>query len=154
MTTMALLHPDNEIPYLPVRTVVKFYDNHEPTNSNKLMTKTLLKAGFIDNDWLDQANAPGSKMDVPRDGEFWLVDVVHETCPAQPKGCFLLHPIRRIESNSLNRLLPGMYRERNYEGCMVLEPKMISGEQGEINWLLPLRHKKVIKDIYAIIVVH
>lgn len=140
---------NEEVPYLPVRTVVKFYDNHEPTNSNKLMTKTLLKAAFIDNDWMDK----GPNI-IPKDGEFWLVNIVRETCPGQPKGCFLLHPIRRIEANSLSRLLPGMYREHHYNGCMVLEPQHTGNETGEINWILPLRHKKAIKNIYAIIVSH
>lgn len=135
---------DNVPDYLPVRTVVKFYDNHEPTNRNKLMTKTLLKAGFIDNDWLD--SHPDQQ--VPKDGEFWMVDVVHETCAGKPKGCFLLHPIRKVDPSSLNRLLPGMYHEENREGCMMLEPKT-----GGLNWILPLRHKRAVKSVYAIVVV-
>ena len=122
---------------------MKFYENHLPSNNNKLMTKTLLKVGFIDNDWLDKSN--GAR--VPADGEFWLVDVVHETCASQAKGCFLLHPIRLVDSTALNRLLPGMYEEHHEEGCLVLEPKT-----GGINWLLPLTHKKSIVGIYAVIV--
>jgi hypothetical protein len=134
---------NTKLEYLPIRTVVKFYDNHEPSNSNKLMTKTLLKAGFIDNEWLDG----NPKSERPADGEFWLVDVVHETCAGQPKGCFLLHPIRKIDPSSLSRLLPGMYDEVERSGCLVLEPKT-----GGLNWILPLRHKKSILNIYAIIV--
>ncbi len=125
-----------------MRTVVKFYTNHDERNTNKLMTKTLLKAGFIDHDWLDKA----PKVE-PQDGEFWLVDVVHETCPGKPKGCFLLHPIRPVDPSSLNRLLPGMYSEEHKSGCLVLEPKT-----GGLNWILPLNHKRAMKEIHAIIV--
>jgi len=140
---------NEEIPYLPVRTVVKFYDNHEPLNSNKLMTKTLLKAAFIDNDWKDKS--PDIE---PKNGEFWLVNVVKETCPGQPRGCFLVHPIRQVDAGNLNRLLPGMYVERDFNGCMILEPKNIGNYSEEIHWILPLRHKKAIQSIYAIIVSH
>jgi len=129
--------------YLPIRTVVKFYENHEPTNSNKLMTKTLLKVAFIDNEWMDS----NQKAEIPKDGEFWLVDIIHETCQGQPKGCFLVHPIRKVDSTSLSRLLPGMYDEINRSGCLILEPKT-----GGLSWLLPLRHKQSIKSIYAVIV--
>ena len=128
--------------YLPIRTVVKFYTNHKERNANELMTKTLLKAGFIDNEWLDK------KPDIrPQDGEFWLVDVVRETCPGKPKGCFILHPIRSLDPASLNRLLPGMYTEETVSGCLVVEPKT-----GGLNWLLPLNHKRAMKDIHAILV--
>ena len=133
----------NPVSYLPLRTIVKFYENHMADNSNKIMTKTLLKVGFVDNEWLDTSN--GSR--APKDGEFWLVDVVHETCPYKAKGCFLMHPIRLVDNTSLNRLLPGMYTERREGGCLILEPKT-----GGINWLLPLTHKRSILDIYAVIV--
>ena len=132
----------NEVGYLPVRTVVKFYENHETTNANAIFSKTLLKVAFIDHDWKDKGQP-----EEPKDGEFWLVDVVHETCAGQPKGCFLLHPIRKVEATMLNRLLPGMYDEINHNGCMVLEPK-----SGGVNWLVPQRHKKAVKDAYAIVV--
>lgn len=132
----------NEVPYLPIRTVVKFYTNHDERNANKLMTKTLLKAGFIDNDWLDQGHNAE-----PQDGDFWLVDVVTETCPGKPKGCFILHPIRKLDPGSLNRLLPGMYIEKNIDGCLVIEPKT-----GGLHWLLPLNHKRAMRDVHAILV--
>ena len=134
-----------DVPYLPIRTIVKFYDNHETTNTNKLMSKTLGKVAFIDNQWFDKTNGSTN----PLDGEFWLVDVMHETCANQSKGCFLLYPIRKVDATSLNRLLPGMYSEKRCGGCLVLEPKT-----GGINWLLPLNHKRSIRDIYAVIVTH
>lgn len=128
--------------YLPLRTVVKFYTNHDDRNANKLMTKTLLKAGFVDNEWLDQG-----PQEEPSDGEFWLVDVIKETCPGKPKGCFLVHPLRRLDPGDLNRLLPGMYTEENVDGCLVIEPKT-----GGLNWLLPLNHKRAMRDVHAILV--
>ncbi len=132
----------NDIDYLPVRTVVKFYENHEPSNANKIFSKTLRKVAFIDHEWLD--SNPNIS---PEDGEFWVVDVIHETCPGQGKGAFLLHPLKKIEPGELNRLLPGMYDEDNHNGCLILNPK-----NGGINWLVPKRHKQSVKGAYAIIV--
>lgn len=132
-----------KISYLPVRTVVKFYENHDENNANKLFTKSLRKIGFIDKKWSESDHK-----ETPEDHEFWLVDIVHETCSGEPKGCFILHPIRKVDADSLNRLLPGMYSEEDHNGCMILEPKV-----GGVNWLLPQRlYKQAMEDIYAIVV--
>lgn len=131
-----------DIDFLPVRTVVKFYENHQP-NANDLFTKTLRKIGFIDKDW-SVAKPPGAPE--PSDKEFWIVDVVHETRHGEGRGCFLLHPIRRIDADSLNWLLPGMYSEESYDGCLVLEPS-----SGGLHWLVSRRLKNVV-DGYAVII--
>jgi len=134
----------NPITYLPCRTVIKFYPNHQPSNHNKIMSKTLLKTTFIDDAWAEKQPEAA-----PQDGEFWIVDVVHETCPGQAKGCFLVHPIRKIEPNMLNRLLPGMYDENMTDGCLILIPKAKG-----LHWLLPLSHRRQIKNVYAVMVQH
>ena len=130
-----------DMPFFPIRTVVKFYENHKPSNANKLFTKTLRKIGFIDNDWLHQQ--PDLQ---PQDHEFWLVDVVHETCHGEGKGCFLMHPIRAVDANNLNWLLPGMYREETHDGLVLLEPN-----NGGFHWLVSRRLKHAVKG-YAIII--
>lgn len=130
------------LPFLPVRTVVKFYENHDPSNINKLFSKTLRKIGFIDQEWLNEQ--PERQ---PQDHEFWLVDVVHETCHGEGKGCFLLHPLRPVEAETLNWLLPGMYSEEIHDGLVLLEPN-----NGGIHWLVSRRLKQAVKGSYAIIV--
>jgi hypothetical protein len=136
--------------YLPLRTICKFYRNHQTNHPNRIFSKTLMKATFIDHAWLDD-----HPQDLkPSDGEFWIVDVVSETASGQGKGCFLAHPVRKIEPVELVRLLPGMYEETDNDGCLIILPKT----EGQ-NWIMPLRHKQSIspkdrkgKSPYAIIV--
>ena len=143
------MYPDVRSPgYLPVRTIVKFYQNHLDKRSarNQLISKSLMKTVLIDDHWLaDHADK------TPQDGEFWLVDVVHETCSGQPKGAFLVHPIRRVDYAGVAKLLPGMYIETWHgdgdKKLLMLEPKV-----GGVDWMLPLNHRVRIKDAYAVIV--
>lgn len=144
------MFPDVRSPkYLPVRTVVKWYDNHQEHRSerNRLISKSLLKTMLIDEQWLAK-NADKQK---PQDKEFWLVDVVHETCAGQPRGAFLAHPIRPVQFEKVAKLMPGMYEEKWYgdgeKKLLMLEPKT-----GGVPWMLPWLHRIRIKDAYAVIV--
>jgi hypothetical protein len=104
------------------------------------------KIAFIDNDWMDDAK-PDDDRRSPSDGEFWLVDVVHETRRGSAQGCFLVRPIRLVAPADLSRLPPGMYEEQRFGDCLVLEPKI-----GGIHWILPLRHKHLLRDVYAVVI--
>lgn len=144
------MYPDARSPeYLPVRTVAKFYDNHQEHRSdrNRLISKSLLKMMLIDDRWaVENADKP-----MPKNGEFWLVDVVHETRSGQPRGTFLAHPIREVKFDQIVKLMPGMFEEKWYgEGdkkLLMLEPKV-----GGVPWILPWLHRIRIKDAYAVIV--
>lgn len=143
------MYPDVRSPkYLPVRTVVKFYENHldHRVNRNRLISKSLLKTVLIEEHWLVEHEAKA-----PKDKEFWLVDIVHETCAGEARGAFLSHPIRKVEYQSIGKLLPGMFKETWHgEGdakLLVLEP-----EVGGVAWMLPLLHRVRIKGVYAVIV--
>lgn len=144
------MFPDFRTPgYLPVRTIVKFYHNHYLTSPhpheqakverNGLISKTLLKTVVIDDAWRGEG---------PKDKEFWMVDLVHETRAGEKRGCFIAHPIRLVDFSKVNRLLPGMFLERRIGGLLLLEPKL-----GGVNWMLPARHRNRIKDVYAVVVV-
>lgn len=148
------MYPDARTPpYLPVRTVVKFYQNHYATSQlpheqakverNSLISKTLLKTVVIDDAWHPK---PGLR--APVDKEFWMVDLVHETRAGEKRGCFIAHPLRQLDFAQMNRLLPGMFIERRVNGLLLLEPKL-----GGINWILPARHRNRILDVYAVVVV-
>lgn len=143
------MYPDVRSPkYLPVRTIVKFYGNHleHRSNRNRLISKSLLKTLLIDEHWLADHAARA-----PKNGEFWLVDVVHETCAGEKRGAFLAHPLRKVEYDQIRKLLPGMFEEAWHgEGdarLLVLEPKV-----GGVDWMLPLLHRVRIKGAYAVIV--
>lgn len=135
--------------YLPVKTICKFYANHDSKHPNPIFTRSLLKIGFIHHDWLDEH----PEDEKPQEGEFWQVNVVRETRVSENKGCFLLEPIQKVEPKELNRLLPGMFTSHNNNGCLIVEPKT----QGH-NWIMPLKHRHAIspkddeKAPYAIIV--
>lgn len=144
------MYPDVRSPkYLPVRTVVKYYDNHldHRASRNRLISKSLLKTALIDEHWLVE----NEQKTVPQDKEFWLVDIVHETCAGEPRGAFLTHPIRKVEYESIGKLLPGMFEEKWYgeadSNLLVLEPKV-----GGVAWMLPWLHRIRIRHAYAVIV--
>jgi hypothetical protein len=127
-------------------TVVKFYNNTKVDDSNTVITKTLLKVGVVDSQWRKAINGA---IEEPRDGEFWKVDVVRETNPGQPRGCFVLQPLAKVESEELSRLVPGMYTEELRGGVLYIYPK-----HKNINWILPLKLKQGMRDrCYAAIVV-
>lgn len=131
--------------YLPVRTVVKFYDNHLPEGSrrdnNTLISKTLKKVAVIDSEWAEQ-NATR----LPSDQDFYLVDVVHETCPGLCKGCFIVRPIRKVDGADVGRLLPGMFIEHEHQNLLIAEPKI-----GGVYWILTLKHRQALKH-YGVVV--
>ena len=144
------MFPDVRSPkYLPVRTVVKFYENHQEhrADRNRLISKSLLKTMLIDQHW----TAQHSDKRMPKDKEFWLVDVVHETCAGEPRGAFLAHPIREVKFEQLGKLLPGMFEEKWYgdgqQKLLMIEPKT-----GGVPWILPWLHRVRIKDAYAVVV--
>lgn len=142
-TTSRSEQPDRDVPsFLPIRTVVKFCRNPDERQANRLFSRTLGKIAFIDHRWLDRQ--PDDK---PTEGQFWLVDVVHETRSGEARGSFLVHPLQRVEERELKRLLPGMYREHHHGGVLLLEPDI-----GGCRWLLPLLHRKSIANVYSIMI--
>lgn len=143
------MYPDVRSPnYLPIRTIVKFYHNHQDHRGerNQLISKTLGKLVMIENAW-DVREHPRR----PADGEWWMIDLIHETRVGEPFGCFLCHPIRPTTFEKLNPLLPGMFKESWYgettPKLLVVEPKV-----GGVDWMLPQRHRMRVKDVYAIVV--
>jgi hypothetical protein len=138
-------------PVTGIRTVVKFFTNVQPKSGgtiegkpkiyNHLITRTLGKLGVIDSKW----EPPG---DVPKDGEFWLVEIVRETNPAQARGVFVLHPVRSIGPSEVQRLAPGMYDEENDQGTVIITPSL----REDFYWMLPLSLRKAMTGVNAVIV--
>lgn len=147
MSRPTIAPSDRRVPeFLPVRTVIKFAQNPNKKADNKLFSRTLGKYAFIDTHWLER----NPDATLPQPGEFWFVDVVHETCHGQPNGSFLVHPIRVVAESDCKRLVPGMYEEHRYGGVLLMEPAF-----GGCAWMSPLVHRKSISltsDIYSVIV--
>ena len=139
-------------PITGLRTVVKFFTNVQqqsagtiegkPKIHNHLITRTLGKLGVIDSKW-----EPGEG-GIPKDGEFWLVEIMRETSPARAQGVFVLSPIRPIETSEVQRLAPGMYDEENEQGTVIVTPNL----REDFYWMLPLSLRKAMTNVNAVIV--
>ncbi len=138
-------------PTTGLRTVVKFFTNTQligggtingkPKIHNHLITRTLGKLGVIDSKWVPED-------EIPKDGEFWLVEIIRETSPARAQGVFVLIPIRQIETTEVNRLAPGMYDEENEQGTVIITPNL----REDFYWMLPLSLRKAMTGVNAVIV--
>ena len=139
-------------PVTGLRTVVKFFNNVQqqsagtidgkPKIHNHLITRTLGKLGVIDSKWESVSG------DIPKDGEFWLVEILRETSPARAQGVFVLSPIRPIETSEVQRLAPGMYDEENEQGTVIITPNL----REDFYWMLPLSLRKAMTNVNAVIV--
>ena len=126
----------------PITTVVKFYVNPRNNTNNKVITRTLLKIGIVDSKWMEDK----PEEEQPKDGELWRVKIIREVEPGKSHGCFLLHPLKKVEE--LNPLLYGMYDEEEVEGVLLIHPHNFTEEipHQEINWMLPIKTKHEIKE--------
>lgn len=134
-----------------LRTVVKFFNNVQksfgtiegkPKIHNHLITRTLGKLGVIDSKWVPV------DVDAPKDGEFWLVEIIKETNPSKAQGVFVLTPICPVDTSDVQRLAPGMYEEEDEEGTIIITPKL----REDFYWMLPLSLRKSMRDANAIVV--
>lgn len=138
-------------PVTGLKTIVKFFTNVQqqsagtingnPKIYNHLITRTLGKLGVIDSKW-----EPSE--DIPKDGEFWLVEICRETSPARAQGVFVLQPIRQVETSEVQRLAPGMYDEENEQGTVIITPNL----REDFYWMLPLSLRKAMTNVNAVIV--
>lgn len=108
--------------------IVKFFNNSLDKSNNALITRTLKKIGVIDRNYCKE---------MPSDGELWKVKILREICEKQSKGCFVLEPTEKIDSNSVFKLLPGMYEEEVLDKVLYIYPKNVKS-----NWIIPLDMKR------------
>lgn len=123
-------------------SVVKFLDNKSQSSSNRLVTMTLGKYGFVNTDY----EGPSPKHD-----EFWLVRIDREICANTLKGCLVLTPVKHVERKDIHTLVPGceMYTEFYEDGIRYVLPR-----DKEKYYILPLDHRKRIRDVRSVIVVN
>lgn len=123
-------------------TLCKWIDNTSPKSVNRLVTMTLGKYGFVSSDY----SGPS-----PRHDEFWLVRIDREIKANTLQGCFVLTPVKHIERCEIEFLVPGLgqYTEFYEEGIRYIIPT-----DRDKYYLLPLMHRKGIKDVRSVIVVN
>ena len=130
-----------------MKTVVKFIKNQVDGHAD-VYSRTLGKTVFIDRDWIE--NNP--KAEMPRPGEFWVVNIIEEVQARKVKGCFIVVPLERCKDVP-SRLAPGLYtKEREGQILRVIPTETLQGRP----WILPLDLKQAENDpenpYYAIIV--
>jgi hypothetical protein len=107
-------------------------------NSNNLITRTLGKVGVINSQY---------RGDMPKHNELWLSVIIKENCPGNNTGCFILEPINRLDSSSVDRLIPGMYTEEYKDKILFIYPKKLKDNDGDdIYWILPMTHRNGIEN--------
>lgn len=120
--------------------IVKFFNNPKTDSANVIITRTLGKLGVI------KVGYPHKVLP----GELWRVKILKETNPTRASGCFILEPIVKIDSNTLQKLIPGLYKENRQQGLSVITPSHLG------NWIVSALHKQSImaknRGVYAIIV--
>lgn len=120
--------------------IVKFFNNPKSDSKNRIISWTLGKCGVI--------KAECNHSVIP--GEMWRVKILKETNPTRANGCFILEPICKIDPNTLQKLIPGLYLENRIQGVSIITPLH------EGNWIVSSLHKKSImaknRGVYAIIV--
>lgn len=119
-------------------TVIKFIENPNEDNDNRVISRTLGKIGVF--------NYRDSPL-IPKPGEFWQVEIIKEVIIHRENGsaggCFVLEPVRKIgqregeDSPNIDHLIPGGYKTVRFHTSLILVPK-ISG----FNWITEkdLRH--------------
>lgn len=125
-----------------VFSVVKFIDNVDKNSSNRVITKTLGKYGFVNSDYFGPC---------PNHDEFWLVKIDREIRANSVQGCFILTPVKSLHRQQIETLVPGTgsYTEFNEDGIRYILPL-----DKERYYILPLTHRKHVKSVSAIIVVN
>lgn len=125
--------------------IVKFHENQDTRNRNKIITRTLGKFGVVSTAWYKDKRPDQH----PQAGEFWKVKIIKEVGVGTEQGCFVLIPLEKTDVQDLDKLLPGFYRESFYHNVLIITPnKALNGS----NWILPLAIRKNIQGVYSVIV--
>jgi len=127
--------------------VLRFFDNPDQSNPNALISRTLGKICFIDN------NYRGPQ---PSSGEFWLSNLVKETRASKVAGCFLAEPFQQVEYENLVPLSPlSCTILQPFPGTLVIEPVRLETPEGYlIPWIVTRNHKSKLmsESIIAVVV--
>ena len=127
--------------------VLRFFENPDRSNQNDLISRTLGKICFIDN------NYRGPR---PVAGDFWLSNLIRETKPSQVGGCFLAEPFQQVTRENLVPISPlSCTINQPYSGTLVIDPVRLETPEGlTIPWIVTKNHKAKLmtNEIIAVVV--
>jgi hypothetical protein len=91
----------------------------------------------------------------PQPEEFWLCDILAETQPSEPAGCFLVNAIQKIEHKDLVLVTASSCTlTKVYHTILLAEPIELSLNGTLIPWFMPLARKRELlsrDDVVAVI---
>lgn len=132
-------------------TLVKFHENKRPdaAKTNKVITKTLGKTGVLDWEKVEEHGR------VPKDEEFWFVEVVLEKGAGTPRGLFVLNPLEQIGTldsgkPDIVRMIPGTYKTEKVGNTVLLHPSQLYEGRLGPNWICSLSVRKTIMEKYKL----
>lgn len=115
-------------------TVLKFFTNADERKREEtpIISRTLCKITMI---------APDYKGVMPKDGEWWWVQIVQETFSKGSlnnglSGVFVVEPIKPVDTKIL-RLIPGMFTCRLEENVLIIRPN----QDISFPWIMPKQLK-------------
>jgi hypothetical protein len=106
-------------------TLVKFIVNKRETEggNNPVITKTLGKTGVVH--W---STATRKKL-MPKEEEFWFVNIMKEKGAGTPHGLFVLEPLERVRLSQrtvgepdIIHMIPGTYDLERVDNVLLLHP--------------------------------
>ncbi len=104
----------------PVTTVAKFIWNAKPGKESNIISRTFGKVAIIDRAW---AQSMQDHVEMPKNDEFWLVDVCKDMCAGTNKGVLVVMPRYPLERGEPMRLIPGGFEEQLVDGILYVYPK-------------------------------
>ncbi len=134
-------------------TLVKFHLN-KATNAarnNYIVTKTMGKTGVLDWERVRKHKR------LPKDEEFWFVEIVKERGAGTQSGLFVLDPIEKVstivkdgaERPDIIRMIPGTYTSKKKGNTLLLYPQFTwHPKKLGPNWVCGLTIRKAIKQEY------
>jgi len=127
-------------------TVVKFFNNPQWHNPNKLISRTLLKIATVNWAW---------RGDRPQHWELWLVKIVSETQHGEVGGMFIVDPIVKLNPDTdMAHLPPTLYDQEIKDDVLIITPHY--PDPGHY-WMLPKDHRRDMATkhkAYAVVVNH
>jgi len=134
-------------------TLVKFHYNKakNASRNNYLVTKTMGKVGVLDWEKVKKHKR------LPKDEEFWFVEIVKERGAGTSQGLFILNPIEKVNNILVNgeekpeiiRMIPGTYKSIRKGNTILLYPKFVwHPKKLGPNWICGLTIRRAIKKQY------
>lgn len=101
-------------------TVAKFIWNAKPGKESNIISRTFGKVAIVDRAW---SQSMQDHVEMPRNDEFWLVDVCKDMCSGTNKGVLVVMPRYPLERHEPTRLIPGSFEEELIDGILYVYPK-------------------------------